>query len=221
MTELYAAHKAVFWLSSLVVAVLLCTVHYFLFVRHEIKSKYPKPTQLVTRFNIRELISHWLRIILFLTLAYTGIEILFKSGTTHLGAHHGFTGVAFLILLIIGLVSWGKDMVFHKYDLIWLQRMGGYFTQEAGTLPAGRFNGGQKMFFWLMFIAALVLLITAVMMEQEAHHTLTARLGIAWTIHGLTGCLATIMVIGHAYLSLLVNPECARVMLDGKMQKVI
>lgn len=219
MIEFYATHKVGFWCISLLITFVLCAVHYFLFVRPRIKPNGSVQSDLIKRFNTRELISHWLRIILFFILVYTGVAMLFKGGEGHLGPHHGFTGIGFLILLIINLASWLKDMTPRQYDWVWLRKMGGYLSREEKDLPAGRFNAGQKQFYWLMFIAALILMVTAVLMEQQAHHTAATRLGLVWSIHGLTACLATIMVIGHIYLSLLANPESARVWLDGKIRR--
>jgi|GEM_PF-1516749 len=219
MLEFYIAHKVLFWCSSIISAFAVCTVHYYCFIRRGVKAdKPPRQGILITRFKIREQISHWLRIIMFLILLFTGIEMLLQP-RADLGPHHGFLGVAFVIVLIINLFAWLGDMTPGLYDLGWLRSMGGYLSREEKHLVAGRFNAGQKVYFWIMFIAGIILLVSAIVMEQEAHHALAARQGLAWGIHGITGCLVTFMVIGHAYLSIVVNPESARVLLDGKIDR--
>ncbi|MGE5390368.1 MAG: cytochrome b/b6 domain-containing protein [Deltaproteobacteria bacterium] len=219
MLEFYAANKFGFWCGALIAVIAVCAVHYFFFGRRGTRDAQGETGILITRFTIREQIFHWLRIILFLFLLGTGIKLLLQIGETELGPHHGFTGVAFVILVIINLVSWAGDMLPRRYDLSWFINMGGYLSRYDKHLPAGRFNAGQKVYFWLMFIAVMVLMTTAIMMEQEPHHTIAGRQSLVWIIHGLTGCLAAVMVIGHAYLSILVNPESARVLLDGKIRR--
>lgn len=219
MFEFYAANKIGFWAGALIAVFTACAVHYYLFARHRVQPAKNEAGSLITRFKVSEQVSHWLRMVVFLFLLVTGIQMFSQIGESDLGPHHGFTGVAFVILVIINMISWAGDMLPRRYDLTWLKEMGGYLARGDNHLPAGRFNAGQKVYFWLMFIAVMVLMITAIMMEQEAHHTVTARQSLVWIIHGLTACLATVMVIGHAYLSILVNPESARVLLDGKIKR--
>lgn len=37
--------------------------------------------------------------------------------------------------------------MFTGYDKAWVRKMGGQLGQK-GEIPAGRFNAGQKMFYW-------------------------------------------------------------------------
>lgn len=95
--------------------------------------------------------------------------------------------------------------------------MGGYLSRNKTHLPAGRFNAGQKMYFWLMLLSIMALVVSFVLMEHGGHgpHSPAFRLGFWWSIHGLAGCVATVIVIGHAYLSMVANPQTARVLWDG------
>ncbi|WP_054692889.1 cytochrome b/b6 domain-containing protein [Syntrophomonas palmitatica] len=217
MINVYLAHKTGFWFISLTMTIVLCAAHYSIFVKRQVKPG-SSAKELITRFNFKEVIFHWLRIIMFFILFFTGIEMLYKS-EAHLGPHHGFIGVAFLIIAIINLALWRRDVAFRSYDWIWIKSCGGYLSTRSMHLPAGRFNAGQKIYYWLMLIAAIALFITATAMEQGAHHTLAGRQNIAWGLHGLIGCFSTIMVIGHIYLSILANPETARVVIDGKISR--
>jgi len=219
MIEFYAAHKLSFWLGSLVLALVLCAAHYILFTKRPVSSATSVGGDLIQRMGLGELISHWLKIVSFFILMLTGVVMLHRSGESHLGPHHGFLGLFLLIILVINALAWRADIALRRYDWAWLQEMGGYFSRESKHCPAGRFNAGQKIFFWLMLAAFLILMITAIVGEHEPHHILGLRLGIAWSLHGITGCFATVMVIGHIYLSLLANPDSARTWLDGKISR--
>lgn len=219
MFELYAAHKVTFWITALLATTVLCMLHYGKTKPYRTKKKYDR-TVMIRRFSVGEIILHWLRIILFIMLFITGFQMLLAGGEPgHLGPHHGFLGLAFVIVTIINLISWRKDTIFRKYDLRWLSSLGGYLSKQSLPLPAGRFNAGQKVFYWLMFTATVFLLVTAIIIEQEPHQALAARQSLPWFLHGVIACLASMLMIGHVYLSLFVNPETAHLLWYGKISR--
>jgi len=85
-------------------------------------------------------------------------------------------------------------------------------------LPAGRFNAGQKAYYWALFIVIIGLLVSAIIMEHGSHSP-AGRMELFWCVHGLLGCVATMMVIGHGYLSLFANPDTTRVLWSGWVSK--
>ncbi|MGE5380787.1 MAG: formate dehydrogenase subunit gamma [Methylocystaceae bacterium] len=215
----YASHQSAICGIGLGIAVLICVLHYRFF-----QAKACKPNAdsggLVKRFTRGENFQHWLRLILFITVAITGsIMVMAKPVHSPIGAWHGWIGFILVIISVINLINWRRDVFFHKPDLVWLKSLGGYLAETDKILPAGRFNAGQKVFFWLILIDIIALMITAIYMEQLGHHTETARQiareTMAWGLHSFLGLLGIMMVIGHAYLSLFINPETARVMWDG------
>ena len=220
MFELYAAHKAATWIIAILATTVLCMFHYYWNeLNHTKKKKYNRDI-MVRRFSVGEIIMHWLRIILFTILFITGLKMLLASGEVgDLGPHHGFIGLIFVIVSIINTILWHHDTMFRKYDWVWLRNLGGYLSKQSLHLPAGRFNAGQKIFYWLKFIATILLLITAIAMEQAPHQTLAARQNLSWILHGVIACFTSMLVIAHVYLSLFVNPETAHLLWYGKISR--
>jgi len=215
MTYFYAAHKAEVWTAVILLTLIFCIIHYLCFGPKKSESKN---SGFVRRFGIVEQISHWATMIVFIVMVITGIvQVLGGPDQHHVGPFHGHLSAVLLILFLIDLTFWSRNALFKDYDLLWLKSMGGYLSRYKVLLPAGRFNAGQKMYFWLMQLSLLALVVSAVLMEHGGHgpHTPAFRQGFWWSIHGLMGCVATAMVIGHAYLSIVANPQTARVLWDG------
>ena len=62
-------------------------------------------------------------------------------------------------------VVWRRDMRITAEDRVWRKAIGHYVRNEdAGVPPAGRFNYGQKMLFWLMAWGGVALLLSGLVM---------------------------------------------------------
>lgn len=220
MLNWYAHHKELVWVLAIVVPVLFCLLHYRLIGPHRTSETVPYDN--VVRFTGWERILHWISLVLFLIMIITGMAQVFGGQGPHMiGPIHGNLGRLLTLVGVLILIAWSRSTVFKNYDIVWMRSMGGYLSRSSVSLPAGRFNAGQKMYFWLMIFSIAFLVISAILMEQGGHgpHTLADRQSAYWSIHGLVGCIATAMVIGHAYLSLLANPQTARVLWDGRVSR--
>jgi len=61
--------------------------------------------------------------------------------------------------------DWHDDMRTTEADIKWKNVVGSYIRNEDENLPpVGRFNWGQKQFFWVMFYAVILLLLSGVAM---------------------------------------------------------
>ncbi|MGS0763401.1 cytochrome b/b6 domain-containing protein [Syntrophomonas curvata] len=219
MIEFYASHKLLVWIAAISLPIAGCLLYYIALGSHPVSRKGTDLGALVRRFGIREWISHWLMLLGFLTLAVTGfMQIVLDSTLSHTGRLHGWLGVIFFIIALITLLGWVRGATFKQYDWPWLLKLGGYLSPDPKPLAAGRFNAGQKIYYWSILLVLIGLLVSAIIMEH-GFHSPASRKELFWCIHGLLGCLATIMVIGHGFLSLFVNPDTARVLRDGRVSK--
>ena len=73
---------------------------------------------------------------------------------------HPWFGVAFTLGVVWMLVSWAKDMRFDAGDREWLGRLKTYAGSGHTGLDTGRYNAGQKGYYWFSVIFGLVLLVT-------------------------------------------------------------
>jgi formate dehydrogenase subunit gamma len=117
---------------------------------------------------------------------------------------------------IFSLVVWFKPVSFEKHDGLWLRGLGGYLSKEEVQLPASKFNAGQKIFFWSGILLSLVLMGTGVnLMRSMITQTVINNTMLA--IQGTSAALLIATVMGHLYLSLLVNKGTWRVLINGNV----
>jgi formate dehydrogenase subunit gamma len=108
-------------------------------------------------------------------------------------------------------------MRFISHDRQWLARLGGYFG-DGGELPAGKFNAGQKIFFCLLVFCGLGQLITGLTMYFSPGLSGSWSQAI-FTLHDTLGILLILLVLGHIYLAVFVNPGALRAVFEGKVSR--
>jgi formate dehydrogenase subunit gamma len=120
----------------------------------------PPSGKMIERFSSFERIAHWTVAISFCILAASGLVMLFGKyvllpliGHTLFGwlatlgkNLHNFVGPVFMFSILVFVVTFIRDNFPRAYDLTWLVKGGGVLTGEV--VPAGRFNAGEKIWFW-------------------------------------------------------------------------
>lgn len=157
-------------------------------------------------FGLFTRIVHWIGAISFSILVITGLVVVFGSFLgggepirfgryLHIGAALVFTPAACCIFLV-----WVKDMFPATYDIQWIFMLGGYLSKEKKPVPAGKFNAGQKSWFWLATAGGGVMAYTGYIIWGFGADLDTVRL---YTI--IHNCLAAVMIavfITHLYMSI-------------------
>jgi len=113
---------------------------------------------------------------------------------------HPWMGVGFTIATVWLFVIWQRDMEITDTDRAWQRASEHYIRNEDEKLPpVGRFNWGQKVFFWIMLWGALLLLLSGVgLWFVESIPAWLRHLSI--TVH-VTAALVTIgAFIIHVYM---------------------
>jgi formate dehydrogenase subunit gamma len=124
----------------------------------------------ILRYTMIERVMHWLAALAYCYVLATGlafysphlywIATLLGGGATS-RFWHPWLGVVFMGALFWMLREWLGDMRITPADRAWQGAMEHYIRNEDEALPPiGRFNAGQKYFFWAMLWAGVVLLAT-------------------------------------------------------------
>jgi formate dehydrogenase subunit gamma len=123
----------------------------------------------LVRYTLFERLLHWLVALTFIALLLSGLALayprmawlsgLFGGGQT-MRAAHPWIGVVFTVGLVLMLIIWGRSMWLDRTDWAWFRRLGAYIRRGHVTIDNGRWNGGQKGYFWASLVLAIVLLIT-------------------------------------------------------------
>jgi formate dehydrogenase subunit gamma len=125
----------------------------------------------IRRYSLFERIVHWEVAITFIALMLSGMALayprlawlanLFGGGQT-MRAAHPWIGVAFSVGVLAMVVIWSRDMWFRKGDGEWAHRIGRYVREGHTGLDVGRYNAGQKGYYWFVLVFSLVLLLTGI-----------------------------------------------------------
>jgi len=179
-----------------------------------------KDDVLICRFKLLERMPHYFLMLSFIILGITGfLFLLGKSDPTSQWARdlHSWFGWLFVINMILMVFLWFREMKLKKEDRIWLKFFGGYFYKTP-ELPAGRFNAGQKIFFWLLLLIGSALAVTGGLMFFLRNST-EANLSLIYTIHDVSALFVLIFLLTHIYLGLVINPESANSIFGGYVHK--
>src|ERR1022692_3240687 len=114
----------------------------------------------ICRYSMTERLVHWLAAFVYIYPLLTGLAFytphLFWIATILGGGPtsrfwHPIVGVLFFASLLWMLTEWGADMRITDGDRAWEKQIKHYIRNEDDQLPpVGRFNYGQKVFYWVM-----------------------------------------------------------------------
>lgn len=126
----------------------------------------------IPRFTGFERACHWLLALSFLGLAATGLAQLYAAplrpllGADTLAAFqpigaplHKGLAFAFTLALAVVFLLWLRHSFPGWRDAVWLGKAGGMLV-KGSTPPAGKFNGGQKILFWLIVLGGVAMIVT-------------------------------------------------------------
>jgi len=199
--------------AAMVVVVLL---HYVVFGPRRYERRLPE--DLVERFNWFERLVHLALLGSFVVLAATGFAMAagweYLAGASVQSLHDVFSWVL-IVSAAVGFLAWVRDMVFRRVDIGWFKVLGGYLGYK-GHVPAGRFNAGQKVFFWLILVVVGCLGASGLAIRFQWWPALVP---VAYSLHDLCAYLMVICVIGHAYLGTFANPGTIGSIFNGKVPR--
>jgi len=124
----------------------------------------------IERYTFRERVMHWITGLTYLYCLATGLAFytphlywlaFVLGGGSSSRFWHPIVGVVFVMGTLWMQNLWRRDMEITETDRRWLDRVENYVTNRDELLPLQeRFNAGQKLFYWLMFYGAFLLLFS-------------------------------------------------------------
>ncbi len=192
-------------------------LHYVLFGPKRYERRLP--VDLVGRFGVIERLTHLGLLGGFLCLAATGL--LIAAGTDQLFGHsvprmHDLASWVLIASGLLALLLWARDMIFARLDIGWVKVMGGYLGYK-GHVPAGRFNAGQKGFYWFILLVVACLAVTGLMIRYGLGSARWEPL--AYTLHDTCAYVMILCVLVHAYLGTFANPGTIGSVFHGKVER--
>lgn len=168
------------------------------------------------RYDDRTRMNHWVIALLFFGAGLSGLAFFHPSlfflsnlfgGGTWSRILHPYFGVL-MFLSFLGLYfRLRRDNAWTARDTAWLDKAGEMFRgNKEGMPPAGKYNAGQKIVFWLMALSLLLLLLTGVLFWQAwfpFFPVWARRIGVL--VHALSAVVLILTVIVHVYAAIWVK----------------
>ncbi len=185
------------------------------------------PEDEVQRYNFAERAYHWINAIAYTYLLLTGLAIFTPlaywlayvlGGPATIRYWHPWIGLIYLATIFWMHRMWKRDMQKIPQDEQWSKNLRAYAENRDEVMPPqGRFNAGQKQFWWVMFYCTFILLITGIIMwipekmPREFHWVLP----ITVFLHSATALITIAAFIIHVYMSVWVTPGSTKAMVEG------
>ncbi len=197
----------------LVVAVLLIIAALYA-AKGPVKLHERPSGRLMQRFSTTEQIVHWSTAISFCILGISGLIMLFGKhvllpvfGYTlfaWLAALsknlHNFVAPFFIVAVLVMIFLWLRDNLPRAYDWQWFRRAHRFFLRGE-HIPSGRFNGGEKGWFWFGVVGlSIVVSWSGVILLFPNFDQTRALMQDAWIWHASAALLYIALSLGHIYM---------------------
>jgi formate dehydrogenase subunit gamma len=198
------------WLVVLVSVAILA----FYFAKGAVKLHDRPSGRLIHRFSSIEQVVHWCTAISFVVLGLSGLIMLFGkyillpvigytlfAWLTALAKNlHNFVGPFFIVAVLAMIVMWLRDNLPRAYDWQWFRKSWAFFTRGA-HIPSGRFNAGEKGWFWFGVVGLSVIVAWSGLILLFPNFDQTrSTMQWAWVWHAVAALIYIAMSLGHIYM---------------------
>ena len=167
------------------------------------------PRDTLLRYDAGVRTNHWLVAMAFVLAALSGLALFHPAlfwlsnlfgGGPWTRILHPFIGL-FMVLAFLGLSSrvWDENRL-ASTDWQWLRQWRDVVNNREERLPeVGRYNGGQKLLFFVLVACLLTMFVTGVLMWR-AYLTLPVSLvRVASVLHAIAALVLICTILVHIY----------------------
>ncbi len=182
----------------------------------------------IIRHRLSSRVIHWCVAVTFIVCLLTGLPIwtpVFAWMAPLFGGLqvcrwlHPWAGVAFSIATLVMLVAWYSEMELRPDERSWIgPKLFTYMRYQTDDSDVGKYNGGQKIFFFTSALAALGLLVSGVVLWFPLKFSHFFR-EIAILLHDGTFILFAVTIVFHIYLGTAAEPGTFGSMTRGTVTK--
>jgi formate dehydrogenase subunit gamma len=181
----------------------------------------------IVRYTFAERVNHWVGALSYTYLLVTGLAFwsaylywlaALVGGGPVARAWHPWVGLIFTVSLFWTFVQWRRDMEITDADRAWGKAIPDYIENKDDKLPpVGRFNFGQKIFFWGIFYGVILLLLSGVLLwyTQDLPWNLHLIRYAAILIHSSVALITIGLFLIHVYMSAILEEGSFGSMIHG------
>jgi len=182
----------------------------------------------VVRYTLKERLDHWLAGLTYLYLLMSGLAFYtpylywmaaILGGGPTARFWHPWVGLLFAVAVSWMHAIWRGEMRTTEADRAWNREVKKYIENRDEELPpVGRFNPGQKQFYWAMFFGMILLLVSGIVMWLPEYMPRGLR-PIAVILHELAALITIGAFIIHIYMGLFVVPGGFHAIVQGYVSR--
>ena len=175
---------------------------------------HARPTDAIERYVYGERAAHWLLALFFFLAGLSGLAFFHPSmfwmtnlfgGGPWTKILHPFLGLVMAVFFFFLAFRVVHHNTIDQNDVEWLKHahlvMAGH---EEGIPPAGRYNAGQKVLYWLLALCMLGLVVTGFVFWRPYFADLFPiwLVRLSTLLHAVAAVGLILLVLGHIYMSI-------------------
>jgi formate dehydrogenase subunit gamma len=184
----------------------------FYLARGQVKLEAGRSGRKIVRFTQFERLVHWMTASCFIVLSLSGLNITFgkplllpligpEAFTTwsEMAKYaHNFLSFPFTIGVVLIFLMWVGGNIPNAVDVEWVKRGGGIVGHDHP--PAGHFNAGQKMIYWIVVFGGGASAVTGYLLLFPFYGTGISGMQVAEVVHATVAMLFIAAMLGHVYI---------------------
>jgi formate dehydrogenase subunit gamma len=171
---------------------------------------------------------HWSVAVTFFVCLFTGMPIwtpvfawmaVFVGGLHVARVIHPWVGLAFVVAIAAMFFHWLSDMILLPSERDWLgPKALQYMRYQSDDQDVGKYNGGQKLYFFGVSLGAVGLVLSGLVMWFPTSFPPFVR-ELSFLIHDFTFVVFAVSLVGHIYLSTAAEPGTFGSMVRGTVTR--
>ncbi len=206
-------------LGAAVATILAFSIHYAIIGARHYKHGGTK----VLAFPLYQRVIHAVAALSWVVLVPTGLIMMF--GSTFGGGTfvrfcknaHIIANFAFCVAVLPMFFMFVGRMLPSLLDIKWLMMGGGYLSKKNVVVPAGKFNAGQKQWFYVAIFGGLTMIVSGLSMFMLSPDVESLR--VLAIVHNVGAVVCIAMFITHLYMTLFAIKGAAGSMIHGYMEE--
>ncbi|MDH3691862.1 MAG: formate dehydrogenase subunit gamma [Gammaproteobacteria bacterium] len=208
----------------------VCAILLFFAKRGRVELEQKPSGMTVPRWSVFERTVHWYTATLFIILSITGLSILFgravliplfglqgfSAWASFAKPVHDYMGPFFSIGVLFILIMWIRHNIPTAVDMRWFGQGGGIIGRKHPS--AGRLNGGEKLWFWIVvLIGGVVVCVSGFILDFPGNGQTRELMQWANIFHAVGSLVWIAVFFGHAYIGTIGTEGALDAMSKGRV----
>src|SRR5229473_5115691 len=200
------------WIGAVAILGTLLVLVAFYLARGMVRIAAGRSGRVIVRFNALERFGHWMTASCFIILGLSGLNITFgrplllplmspeafTAWSEWAKYAHNYLSFPFTLGVVLIFLMWIAGNIPNRVDIEWFKRGGGMVGHDHP--PAYRFNGGQKLIYWIVVLGGTAIAVSGYVLIFPFYGTSIEAMQDAEMVHGVIAMLFIAAMLGHIYL---------------------